>query len=158
MENDILSGRRADTLPRDLEGVAERLRLAREHGGLSQQVFADRVGCTRRQVISWETAVSAPPIWAVLAVRPLCDVDPEWVMAGPGKTPLQHAMPQQDRTKRLIADVTSLAIDAGLQLDLPIIVSLAQRIAREPIEAERDAKRETLAVLRSIALGNVRKL
>lgn len=79
-------------------------------------------------------------------------------MAGPGKTPLQHAMPQQDRTKRLIADVTSLAIDAGLQLDLPIIVSLAQRIAREPIEAERDAKRETLAVLRSIALGNVRKL
>jgi transcriptional regulator with XRE-family HTH domain len=155
MESDTLD----NPLPRDLEGVAERLRLAREHGGLSQQAFADRVGCTRRQVISWETAVSAPPIWAVLAVRRLCDVDPEWVMAGPGKTPLRHAIPQNDdRTLRLATEVAAMAADVGLKLDAPIVASLAQQIAREPPEAERDAKRQTLAMLRAIALGKVTRL
>jgi DNA-binding XRE family transcriptional regulator len=143
-----------DSLPRDLEGVAERLRLAREHGGLSQQAFADHVGCTRRQVISWETAVSAPPIWAVMAVRRLCDVDPEWVMAGPGKTPLRHALPQDDdRLPRLVREVARMGKDVGFGLTSDMITNLAQLIAREPPEAERDAKKQTLAMLRAIALG-----
>ncbi len=150
MENALVS----DPMSRDLEGVAERLRLAREHGGLSQQAFADHVGCTRRQVISWETAVSAPPIWAVLGVRKLCDVDPEWVMAGPGKTPLRHALPQDDdRMPRLARDVARMGKDVGYKLTSEMIINLARLIAREPPEAERDAKKQTLAMLRAIALG-----
>lgn len=53
---------------RDIEGVAMRLRLAREKSGLSQQEFAEKAGYSRRQVIAWETGVSAPPIWALLVV------------------------------------------------------------------------------------------
>jgi hypothetical protein len=80
-------------------------------------------------------------------------------MAGPGKTPLRHAMQQNDdRTPRLAAEVAAMAANVGLKLEAPIMASLAQQIAREPPETERDAKRQTLAMLRTIALGKVTRL
>lgn len=121
---------------------------------MSQQAFADQIGYTQRQVVAWETAVSAPPIWAVFAVRRLCGVDPEWVFSGPGTVPLRDAVPpESDRLPRLKREVARMANDAGLTLPDRAIANVAQLIARETPEAEPEAKRQAGKMLRALSTG-----
>ncbi|WP_230293245.1 helix-turn-helix domain-containing protein [Croceicoccus sp. Ery5] len=141
-------------IPRDLTGVSERLRLAREHACLSQELFAERLGYTRRQVNSWENGASAPPIWALMGVRILCDIDPEWVLFGPGKNPVRDfSIPDVDRLPRLIKEVEKMARSAAIELPHAAIINLAQLIAREAPEAEKKAKRQVAATLRAIVVN-----
>ncbi len=143
-----------DVRTHDLHGVAERLRLAREHAGLSQQEFADRLGYSRRQVIAWETATNAPPIWALSAVRRECNVDPEWILSGPGKVPLRDAVRlEADRGTRLTDEVAAMAKAVGLTLPAKAIANLAHIIVSEAPEAEREAKKQMRRMLRAISLG-----
>jgi transcriptional regulator with XRE-family HTH domain len=139
---------------RDLQGVATRLRLARESGGLSQQEFADRVGYTRRQVIAWEGASATPPIWAIAAVRRLCGIDPEWVLTGPGLVPLSKVPEvKADRMPRLRKDVLRMARDAGMELPPGSVENVALLIAQETPEAEREAKKRVRGMLRALSSG-----
>lgn len=139
-------------IARDLRGIGERLRLAREYGALSQQEFAEHLGYTRRQIIAWESGASPLPIWALMGVRQLCDVDPEWVMFGPGQTPQREiGLPDLDRLPRLRDEVAASARKAGIELTTDAIANLARLIAREAPEAERDASKRVGAMLRAIA-------
>ncbi len=139
----------------DVDGVAERLRLARNYVGLSQQEFADQIGYSRRQVNAWESASNTPPIWALLAVRKIFDIDPEWVLAGPGDIPLRDTIPADSaREKRLVKEVGAMARDVGLTLPRRSIDNLAQLIFRETPEAEPAAKKQLLKTLKAISLGH----
>jgi len=40
--------------------TAERIRLIRERCGLTQEQFAERVGCSQQRVSEWETGAAAP--------------------------------------------------------------------------------------------------
>jgi transcriptional regulator with XRE-family HTH domain len=138
----------------DTQGVAERLRLARTYVGLSQQEFADQIGYSRRQVNAWENGSNTPPIWALLAVRKIFDIDPEWVLAGPGDIPLRDTIPADaHREQRLITEVASMARDVGLTLPKRSIENLAQLVFRETPEAEPAAKKQLLKTLKAISLG-----
>lgn len=138
----------------ELAGVAERLRLAREHAGLSQQEFADRIGYSRRQIVAWETGANAPPIWVLIAIRRECDVDPEWILSGPGDIPLADVGPEdRRRLKRLKRDIEKIARDYGLALPDESISTLVGLLQRAPIHAERDAKHEIMKMLRDISRG-----
>lgn len=140
-------------LSRDLSGVSERIRLAREHAGLSQEEFAEGMGYNRRQVIAWENGDNTPPIWALRGVRLLCDVDPEWILFGAGQTPVRELrVPDVDRLPRLIKEVGKMAKTAAIELPQPAVVNLAQLIAREAPEAEKQAKKRVEAILRAIAM------
>lgn len=138
-----------------LAGIADRLRLAREHAGLSQQEFADKIGYSRRQVIAWEAAKNVPPIWVLIAIRRECDIDPEWILSGPGDLPVSDVAPEaRARVKRLESEVRRMARDYGLQLPDQSIATLVSLLQRAPVHAEGDAKREIMKMLRGIAGGN----
>jgi transcriptional regulator with XRE-family HTH domain len=139
---------------RDIAGVAERLRLSREHAGLSQAEFADRIGYSRRQVISWETGVTAPPIWAVMAVRRECNVDPEWVLLGPGIEPLHDAVPREaGREQRLAREVAAMAREMGFTLKGPQVTHFVKAIMEEKPDAEAEAKRHLRKAFRAFSMG-----
>lgn len=149
-EDDLLDTRRLD-----LAQVASRIRAVREKHGLTQQDCANRLGYSRRQFINWENGDATPPIWALAAIRREFDVDPEWVLTGPGNVPLREAVPPEvGREQRLAREVEALADEVGLTLPSAALANLAQLIAREMPEAEAEAKNRTRKMLRAIALGS----
>ncbi|MGC5799009.1 helix-turn-helix domain-containing protein [Sphingomonas sp. NFX23] len=139
---------------RDTQGLARRLRLAREHAGLTQQQFADRIGYSRRQVLSWENATNLPPVWALAAVRQAFDIDPEWVLSGPGLIPLrQVSLSPPDRRDRLCGEVRRLAKRARLTLPEEVLRNFADLIAREPESAEAAAKERVRDAFHALSTG-----
>jgi transcriptional regulator with XRE-family HTH domain len=139
---------------RDMEGLAKRLRLAREYAGLTQQQFADRIGYSRRQVLSWENATNLPPVWALAAVRQAFDVDPEWVLSGPGVIPLRQVdLSSPDRRHRLYGEVRRLAKRAGLSLPEEVLRNFVDLIVREPEDSENAAKERVRDAFHALSTG-----
>ncbi|WP_443029900.1 helix-turn-helix transcriptional regulator [Sphingomonas sp. ZB1N12] len=144
----------APKIDRDVEGLARRLRLAREHAGLTQQQFAARIGYSRRQVLSWENGTNLPPIWALAEVRRAFDIDPEWVLSGPGWIPLRKVpVDAPDRRLRLNREVKTLAKRAGLTLPEATLQNFADLIAREPEEVEAAAKLRVRDAFQALSQG-----
>lgn len=144
----------AGTLPApdDLEGIARRMRLAREQAGLSQQEFAVRLGYSRRQVVAWETAANTPPVWVLIAIRRECDVDPEWILSGPGDVPVSDVPPsERQRLKRLKREIEEMTRSHGLSLPEESVNTLVTLLQRAPVNAEGEAKSEIMRMLRDIS-------
>lgn len=136
----------------DLIGVANRLRLAREKAGLSQQAFADRLGYSRRQINAWESAANTPPIWVLAGIREHCRVDPDWVLFGTDLIPQEHLAPQDwSRYDRLRRDVEKLCFEVGIELAGDQVEQLARLLFDEAPEAEAVARKKMLKMLRAIA-------
>lgn len=137
----------------DLGPMAERIRLVRESIGLSQQEFADRLGYSRRQVVAWEAAANMPPVSLMMAMRLQFDIDPEWVMLGPGLEPVRKLnIEELDRSKRVRRDVEQLIEAAGLKLSQRIVSSLTELILREDPRDEKRARQKMLSTLRALAI------
>lgn len=134
-------GQPSDKFAAKLRGVAERIRIAREHAGLEQQEFADRIGFSRRQVVAWENGANTPPIWALEAIRDHCDVDPEWILAGPGDAPLRDVGPElRDREKQIRREVEKMVRDAGMIIQEESILDVMSLLRMASPGAEREAK------------------
>ena len=137
-----------------LEAIAERLRLAREHAGLSQEEFAAAVGYSRRQVIAWEKGQNAPPVLIFARIRDVCGVDPEWILSGPGLEPLEEVTAEdRARDKRVTRRIDKLAKSFGLELPNEALEDLARIVLREPEHLEEEAISGMKAYLRPIAMG-----
>lgn len=137
-----------------LEGISERLRLAREHAGLSQEEFASAVGFSRRQVIAWERGQNAPPVVIFARLRNVCGVDPEWVLSGPGLEPLEDVTPEdRERDKRVVRRIDKMAKSFGLELPDEALDDLARIVLREPEHLEEEAIVGMRAYLRPLAMG-----
>ena len=138
----------------DAEGVARRLRLAREHAGLTQQQFASRIGFSRRQILAWENGTNAPPLWLLAAVREVFDVDPEWILFGPGSVPLRKVpLERPDRRQQIYDDIRKLANGLGLTLPDAALQYFADLVANEPEEAELAAKLRVKEAFRVLSHG-----
>lgn len=136
----------------DLKEVANRLRLAREHAGLSQQEFADRLGYSRRQINAWESATNTPPIWVLAGIREHCQVDPDWILFGTDLIPREHMAPQDwGRYDRLRRDVEKMCFEVGIELAESQVEDLARLLFDEAPEAESVARKKMLKMLRAIA-------
>ena len=137
-----------------LEAIAERLRVAREHAGLSQEEFASAVGYSRGQVIAWEKGRNAPPVLVFARLRDVCGVDPEWVLSGPGLEPLKEVTPEdRARDKRVVRRIDKMARSYGLELPDEALDDLARIVLREPEHLEEDAISGMKAYLRPLAMG-----
>jgi transcriptional regulator with XRE-family HTH domain len=135
-----------------LRSIAERLRLAREHSGLDQQQFADRIGFSRRQIVAWESASNVPPIWALQAIRDHCDIDPEWVLNGPGDVPLVDVSPElRSRSKQIRHEVERLIQDAGMILPEESIKAIVSLVEMAPSGSEREAKKHIKMLLSRVS-------
>src|ERR1700740_1047851 len=149
MDADIPS----DRFTAKLRGVADRIRLARETAGLDQQQFADRIGFSRRQVVAWEAAANMPPIWVLEAIRDHCDIDPEWVLSGPGDEPLRDVGPElRDREKHVRQEVEKMIQDAGMLLPEESILDVMSLLRMAPAGAEREAKKHIRKLLMRLSM------
>lgn len=70
--------------------IGKRIEAIRKRAGLSQEAFADQLGFSRRTVHAWEKDQTHPPVVALVKIREVFDVDPEWVIMGEGLTPPRH--------------------------------------------------------------------
>ena len=146
-------GQPSDRFAGKLQRVAERIRIAREHAGLDQQEFADRIGFSRRQVVAWEAAANMPPIWALEGIREHCDVDPEWVLSGPGDEPLSDVGPElRDREKHIRREVEKMVREAGMVLPDDSIVDVMSLLRMAPAGAEREAKSHIRKLLMRVSM------
>ncbi|WBO22507.1 helix-turn-helix transcriptional regulator [Sphingomonas abietis] len=138
----------------DAAGMASRLRSAREYAGLTQQQFATRIGYSRRQILAWENGTNAPPVWLLAAVREVFDVDPEWILCGPGSVPLRKIpLESPDRRQRIHDDIRKLANNFGLKLPEAALQYFADLVAKEPEEAEIAAKLRVEEAFRILSHG-----
>lgn len=73
----------------EMEGVRERLRLARKNAGLSARTCADRLGgkgfpVEYSTILRYERGEMRPPADYVLAVAILTETSPGWLLTGEG--------------------------------------------------------------------------
>lgn len=151
----VMAGQKRDTKYDDrLPGVGGRLLAIREQAGLGQEDMARFLGFSRRQWTSWEYGQVTPSMWVLLELMEKLQIDPSWVIEGPGDTPvLRSADGGIARLKRLRTDVGRMARDLGLVIPDGFERKLAMLIFKQPIEAEGEAKREVRAMLRELSLG-----
>jgi len=138
----------------DLALVGQRIRAVREQAELSQQDFADQVGFSRRQVIAWETGVNSPPIALLRTIREKFNIDPEWVVMGPGLKPLQKVGAKEvERRARVEREVARLVKNAGLEVSDSLRTTLADLILQESPEDEKQAKNMIFKTLRATSIS-----
>ena len=110
--------------------IARRIRAAREHAGMNQGEFAKVMGTARRRVVAWETGENLPPILILQTIREVCGVDPEWIVCGPGETPLEDVT---NHHRQQAANTLSRLTDAlqrqGTILPEETIAALADTIS-----------------------------
>ena len=70
--------------------VGKRIEAIRKRAELSQEAFAEKLGFSRRTLHAWEKDLTPPPIVALVRIREVFDVDPEWVIMGDDLTPPRH--------------------------------------------------------------------
>ena len=117
----------------DLAPVGERIRLTREYLGLSQQDFGEKLGFSRRQIIAWENAANAPHIALLAGIRQQFDIDPEWILLGPGRKPLRDVGAKEiERRARVQADVEKLVRTAGLTATVELLGQVVRSIETDP--------------------------
>jgi transcriptional regulator with XRE-family HTH domain len=132
--------------------VGQRMRIVREKARLTQHEFAALLGCSRRQLAKIEDAQATPSIWNLRTIRAQFNVDPEWIIEGPGIDPRAHARTQEwERYDRLVDEVKKLGISYGLALPDKRIHEFARIIFEEAPELEKHTKAILVRVIRSIA-------
>jgi transcriptional regulator with XRE-family HTH domain len=67
---------------RDMDGLPQRIAAVRRRLGLSQRVFADRVGVGRNVVIRWEGGCHRPRAARLKRIARLGGVPPSWLLDG----------------------------------------------------------------------------
>ena len=124
----------------DLDQVANRVRLLRYSSGLSEAEFAKAVGCSYRQIRAWEVGRNHPSVSFLMSVRHCFDIDPEWVLFGPGDVPLRSvALCPSDRVSLLRDELARRAGVAGVMLRSDTLDSLVQGVLADikPSEERR---------------------
>lgn len=137
-----------------LREIGQRLRAIRSANGLNQEEAAGLVGVTRRQWVSWEAGQVTPSAWALLELMLKIDVDPGWVLDGPGLEPvLRGGDEDNSRFRRQLRAVRAMMSDLGLRIDDISVRRLAIYIVRKPEAEEKERRRDVRELLRGFAIG-----
>jgi transcriptional regulator with XRE-family HTH domain len=135
--------------------MGARIKAIREMAGLSQERFAQILGYTRRQVVAWETAANGPPIAILPTIRKIFDIDPEWVVMGPGRKPMRKVGQEElDRRQRIKEAVLAFAKDKELNLSQATTAKLVQMIIKRQVADEAAVLEVVFEVLQNVADGS----
>jgi transcriptional regulator with XRE-family HTH domain len=63
-------------------GIADRLRVSREHSGMDQRQFAERTGISRATISNYERGISKPRWPQIVAWALATGFDPLWLRDG----------------------------------------------------------------------------
>jgi transcriptional regulator with XRE-family HTH domain len=91
--------------------IGRRLAVVRETSGLAQNAFAERLGVSPRAYQNWERGEREIPAAVLRALYEQFDIDPLWVLTGPGDQPIQRDVRPNPG---LVGDVV-LAVELWLQ-------------------------------------------
>ena len=120
--------------------IGERIRMVREHAGLSQMEFARRLGTNPTIISRWETGKSRPRRSALLRIAQEFGVSLDWLLTGNG--PMWAEAPEtsveEGRTERS-RDIVFLPLPEYLERFLKIKPHLLPR--RLSVAAETDITR-----------------
>lgn len=107
--------------------IGKRIEAVRKQAGLPQQAFADHLGFSRRTLHVWEKDQSPPPVAALIKIREIFDVDPEWVIMGDGLTPRRHFQTiNWDAYDKIYREIEKIAAEVRLVLSSEQIERLAR--------------------------------
>lgn len=126
-------------------GISRRLIQVRIRSGLNQTAFADRLGFARRTYLGWERAESDPSIWLLDALEREFDIDPLWLLRGPGDTPRAHGETiDWDRLGRLIDQAEKINDELNLTPSARQVMRHARGVFRSlPTDDEENLQRLT---------------
>ena len=65
--------------------LGERIKMLRQHLGLSQQAFADKLGVSAKTIVRYETGQSSPTEKTLRLIEQTFSVNPEWLRHGKGE-------------------------------------------------------------------------
>jgi transcriptional regulator with XRE-family HTH domain len=135
-----------------LTGIGKRLFAVRQQTGKSPSEMASFLGFSRRQWDSWEKGQVTASIWTLLRLKEDLDIDPEWLLIGPGDIPVNLSSRQPlDRHPRLCAEVAEMAKSLDLDVSDAFIQNLVSMMFTEP-ELEDMEKDRTLNMLQALAV------
>lgn len=97
----------SSTTPLDKTLIGRRLAAVRAHVGLSQEVFAEALGVSKRAYIHYERGEREPPAGLFKAIYDLYGIDYLWLMSGTDPEPQQAGVEGVD-FKLIAAIVTEL--------------------------------------------------
>ena len=107
--------------------IGKRIEAVRKREGLSQEAFADCLGFSRRTLHAWEKDQTPPPVSALVKIREIFDVDPEWVIMGDGLTPRRHFQPiDWSVYDKMICEIEKIAAEVRLVLSSEQVERLAR--------------------------------
>jgi transcriptional regulator with XRE-family HTH domain len=143
--------------------LTQRIRLSRRHGGISQSALAGHIGVHRSAVSHWESKKpKRPNIGHLLAIAVATGVQFEWLATGRGgmlllpdqategpSIPAQAPMPEDSQELALLRAFR----EAPLQ-SRPVLVELAQQLARKRLGQPVAAKPTTLMHALGLRLGD----
>lgn len=97
--------------------VGKRIEAIRKRAELSQEAFAEKLGFSRRTLHAWEKDLTPPPVVALVKIREVFDVDPEWIIMGDGMSPPRHYRQiDWDLYDEAIREVAKIAAEVRLVL------------------------------------------
>lgn len=141
--------------------LTQRIRLSRRHGGLSQAALAGHAGVHRSAVSHWESSKpKRPNIGHLLAIAVATGVQFEWLATGRG------SMLITDGTQGDGGTTLSASVDDAQETELlrafrdvpmqsrPVLVELAQQLARQRLARRTAAKPTTLMHALRLRLGD----
>lgn len=151
----FMAGQKRDQRYDDrLPDIGRRLAAVREKVGLNQDAMAKFMGFSRRQWVSWEAGQVSPSVWLLLEMMEKLQIDPAWVIEGPGEVPILRCENGGiERLARLRREIGKMAKELGLGIPEGFERRLAMNVFGQPVNKEREAKREVQEMLRELALG-----
>ena len=139
---------------------AQRIRLARRHGGLSQAALARAVGVQRSAVSHWEGPhAKSPSTGHLCEIAIATAVNLEWLATGRGTMLLSAAAAVCDPGNGIVVedaqelDLLRAFRDVPLQ-SRPVLVELAQQLARQRASRNAIVKPTTLMHALRLRLGD----
>jgi transcriptional regulator with XRE-family HTH domain len=132
--------------------VGKRLLLVRESFGWTQTEMAERLGITLRAYANYERGEREMPLAVLHALYTRLDVDPVWIMAGPGSEPVMAGQRRLDGDllERIVA-----VIEEGLRKSSrtlkPDKMARLIRLAYEHCAEQGEVDRSRIADMLSLA-------
>ena len=97
--------------------LGQRICELRKEKGYSQEYVAERLDVTRQAVSKWETDLSAPDTYNLIALAELLGVSVEYIATGKQ----QNEVPPQPQTTPTVVQVTRPSLQVGQLIDVVLL-------------------------------------
>lgn len=80
--------------------IHEKIQYCRKNSGMSQEIFAEKLGVSRQSVSKWETGTAAPDLDNLVAIARLFSVTTDWLLMDDAPEVPAESIIISDRSKK----------------------------------------------------------